>query len=327
MSFDRITEIVADRGQKISQKELKPDGWRLESPTVLRLLEKLQRAGKPLGEYVKGRFYRGILTGLNEAFVVDRATCDRLRREHKSSAEILKPFLRGRDVKRWQVEFGDQYLIKIESSENKRHPWSGNSPKVAEAIFSKAYPAIYAHFQSLRHIKLEKADARGCRNKLEQLKRRDDQGQFFWELRSCIYWKEFEQPKIILGRFMNKPTFAYDRRGYYHNDALYMITGISEFIVAILNSSISWWYLTQICTDLQNGYLQAFKENLFEIPISETLPEKQKQVERMVDLILEAKGRGADADVSALEWEIDQSLYAVYGLTPEEIQIVEGGAK
>ena len=88
-------------------------------------------------------FTRGITTGLNEAFVVDRATRDRLIREHKSSAEILKPFLRGRDVKRWRTEFAEQYLIKIESSENKDHPWSGKSEKEAEKIFDKTYPAIY----------------------------------------------------------------------------------------------------------------------------------------------------------------------------------------
>jgi len=89
MTFDRITQIVPERGQQILQSELKPDGWQLESPAVFRLLEKLRRAGKPLGEYVNGRFYRGITTGFNEAFVVDRATRDRFIRENKSSTEFL----------------------------------------------------------------------------------------------------------------------------------------------------------------------------------------------------------------------------------------------
>jgi hypothetical protein len=62
----------------------------LEDNTVLRLLEKLRKTGTPLGEYVNGRFYRGILTGFNEAFIVDRETRDRLVREHPSSGEILK---------------------------------------------------------------------------------------------------------------------------------------------------------------------------------------------------------------------------------------------
>jgi hypothetical protein len=82
MPFDHIAQIVPERGQQIRQSELKPEGWQLESPAVFRLLEKLRRAGKPLGEYVNGRFYRGILTGLNEAFIVDRATRDGLIREH-----------------------------------------------------------------------------------------------------------------------------------------------------------------------------------------------------------------------------------------------------
>ncbi|MBI1802742.1 MAG: Eco57I restriction-modification methylase domain-containing protein [Chloroflexi bacterium] len=116
----------------IAQKELTRDGWRLEMPSVLRLLEKLRKAGQPLGEYVNGRFYRGILTGLNEAFVVDRVTRDRLIKEHPSSAEVLKPFLRGRDVKRWVVEPQDLWLIFTR-----------------RGINIKKYPAIYEHVHQL----------------------------------------------------------------------------------------------------------------------------------------------------------------------------------
>ena len=112
----------------------------------------------PLGEYCKGRFYYGIKTGLNDAFVVDRATRDRLIAEHSSSAEVLKPFLRGRDVKRWQVEFAEQYLIKIESSENKTHPWSGKSAKDAEDLYAVTYPAIYAFHQQFRAGLIKRAD-------------------------------------------------------------------------------------------------------------------------------------------------------------------------
>ena len=100
------------------------------------MLEKLRKAGKPLGEYVDGKFYRGIITGLNEAFVVDRTTRDSLIAEHPSSAEVLKPLLRGKDVKRWEVNFAEQYLIKIESSENVIHPWSGKTAVEAEQIFA-----------------------------------------------------------------------------------------------------------------------------------------------------------------------------------------------
>ena len=99
VALENFADTFHERSFLIAQRELTADGWRLEMPSVLRLMEKLRRAGKPLGEYVNGRLYRGIITGLNEAMVVDRATRDRLIAEHPSSAEVLKPYLRGRDVK------------------------------------------------------------------------------------------------------------------------------------------------------------------------------------------------------------------------------------
>ena len=98
--LEEFAHVVEECSFAVAQEKLTSDGWRLESPSVLRLLEKLRKAGKPLGEYVNGRLYRGIITGLNEAFVVDEATVDRFIKEHAPSAELLKPMLRGRDVKR-----------------------------------------------------------------------------------------------------------------------------------------------------------------------------------------------------------------------------------
>ncbi len=286
----------------IAQQQLTSDGWRLESPEVLRLLDKLRNAGTPLGKYVNGRFYYGIKTGLNEAFVVDRATRDRLIAEHSSSAEVLKPFLRGRDVKRWSVNFAEQYLIKIESSENKQHLWSNKSDKEAEKIFAKTYPAIYARFELFR----------------ERLVKRCDQGKYFWELRSCAYWDEFETPKIILGRFMNVATFAFDKNNFLHNDALYTVSRINEYVAAILNSSIGWWFLSHICTDLQNGYLQAYRENLFQIPISKASKKEQNSISNLVQKCLNAKKQ----NVEEWEAEINDKVAYLYGLTAQEIKII-----
>ncbi|RME56836.1 MAG: hypothetical protein D6795_00620, partial [Deltaproteobacteria bacterium] len=97
--------IFETQAHELPQRDLRTDGWRLERPAVLRLLERLRRTGTPLGEYVGGRFYYGIKTGFNQAFIVDRPTRDRLIAEDPASAELLKPFLRGRDVKRWRYTF------------------------------------------------------------------------------------------------------------------------------------------------------------------------------------------------------------------------------
>ncbi|UIE36935.1 Eco57I restriction-modification methylase domain-containing protein [Leptodesmis sichuanensis] len=108
--LEQFETVVQTQSFGMPQAELKAEGWQFADRTSLRLLEKLRQAGTPLGKYVNGRFYYGIKTGLNEAFVVDRATRDRLIAEHSSSAEVLKPFLRGRDVKRWVIDYADLYL-------------------------------------------------------------------------------------------------------------------------------------------------------------------------------------------------------------------------
>ncbi|OAI41968.1 hypothetical protein AYO41_04980 [Verrucomicrobia bacterium SCGC AG-212-E04] len=318
MPFDRIAQIVPERGQRIRQIELKPDGWRLESPDVLRLLEKLRRTGNPLGEYVKGRFYNGVKSGHTKAFVVDRNTRDRLIRKDKSSPKLFKPYLAGRDLKRWCVKSRELWLIYV--------PWHfplHEDTKItaaslkAELQFKKLYPAIYEH---LEQFKDELAD----RDKAETGIR------YEWYAMARPRFEihaAFDQPKIILGIFMNKPTYAFDTEGFYVNNAQHFIAGANLFLVAILNSSVCWWFLTQICTDLQNGYLQALIEYQVQIPIPAATPTQQKPVDRLVERILAAKQRDAGADVSAWERELNALVHSLYALTPEEIQLVEGAAK
>ena len=310
MTFERIAQIVPERGQQIRQSELKPDGWRLESPAVLRLLEKLRRAGKPLREFVGSRVSRGLTTGLNEAFVVNRATRDRLISEHKSSAEIVKPFMRGKDVKRWCAEFADQYIVKIESSENKVHPWSRKPEKDAEKLFAKAFPAIHSHFENFR----------------SELINRDDQGKYFWEQRSCRYWREFEKSKIVSTKISIRPTFALDSDGRYLGNTCYFFPAATSgnYLLGLLNSSLFFTYAKKVFVEKQGGWFEVQPDGLESFPIPATTPAQQKPVERLVERILSAKQRDASADVSALEREIDELVYALYGLTPEEKALVQG---
>jgi adenine-specific DNA-methyltransferase len=120
---------------------------------------------------------------------------------------------------------------------------------------------------------------------------------------------------------MNKAMFTFDRDAFLHNDALYMIAGVDEYVVAVLNSSLSWWFLKNICTDLQNGYLQAFKENLFQIPISyATTAQKAPIIERVQKILADP----ARPDVPKLEAEIDQMVYKLYDLTLDEIAVIDG---
>jgi len=303
--LDRFSTIFQDKHFLVKQQHLTSDGWRLESPEVLRLLDKLRNAGTPLGEYVKGRFYYGIKTGLNEAFVVDGATKELLISEHPSSKEVLKPFLRGRDVKRWQVNFQDQWLIKIESSENKNHPWSDKSNGAAEKVFSKTYPAIHRRFQIFR----------------EKLIKRDDQGKYFWELRSCKYWEEFEKSKIIFSRFMEKPLYTFDEKGYYHNNAVWLVPEDDKYLCSVLNSQLGWWYLKHQSTDLQNQYLQIFRENLFSLSIPEINSSNRMTLTNLADQLLD--GTLSEEEKKVLENELDEIIYTLYDMGNKEKAILK----
>lgn len=295
----------------VLQKRLTPDGWRLEGEATQRLLDKLRRAGRPLGDYVGGRFYRGVLTGLNEAFVVDRATRDRLIAEHPSSAELLKPFLRGRDVKRWRVDFAEQYLIKIESSENKLHSWSNKPAPEAERIFQRNYPAIHAWFEPLR----------------DALVNRYDQGKYFWELRACAYWQEFEQPKIIYPDIYEHQSFSYDAKSFFAGNTCYFIPTQELWLLGLLNSKTIEWFYSLISNRIRGGYLRAFSDYMTQLPIP--ISSSTTAIDGLVERILATKQQDAKADVSAWEDEINQRVYALYGLRSDEIRLIEetvGGA-
>lgn len=177
----------------ILQTELTSENWQLESPRILQLLGKLSNTSKPLGDFVKGRLYSGIKTGCNEAFVVDRATRDLLIEQHSSSSKILKPFLRGRDIKHWQIESADLYLCYV-----------GWKLPITE------YPAIYAHLKNFQSILKGRVEVK--------------QGLFPWYALSryaADYWHEFEKPKIVYQEINRTDAYAYDALGHYTNNKVY----------------------------------------------------------------------------------------------------------
>ena len=283
---------------------LRGSGGLSETPEVLRLLEKIKKAGKPLGEYVDGKFYRGILTGLNEAFVVDRADRDKLMAEDPSSADILKPFLRGKDVKRWQVNFAEQYLIKIESSINRKHSWSDKKENEAEEIFAKTYPAIYNHFKKFR----------------KRLIKGDDQGKYFWELWSCKYWGEFEQAKIVYPNICKRNEFAWDEKGYYTNQKAFIIPKASKYLLGVLNSNVIMWLFNKLLAKLQNGYYEPSAIYIKEFPIP--FSNNSDYIESRVNQILYAKNNNTNILTFKAEFQIDAHVAHLYNLTEEEYALI-----
>ncbi len=282
---------------KVLQSSLRPEGWQLERKDVLALINKLRAAGKPLGEYVNGRVYYGIKTGLNEAFVVDRATRDRLIFEHKSSEEILKPFLRGRDLRRWHVDSRDKWLCYI--------GWKTDITK---------YPAINAHITRFEKLLKARPEVKGGRVPWYALSRyASDYSHEYAEIK--IFW-----PGISL----EISAFCLDEKGYWGNDNTQMIITKDRSVLGILNSSISRFFLKNICDAVQNDYLRLKVNYVTQIPIPQATPAQQTAIVAIVDRISAAKAAEPAADVSTLEAEIDRLVYDLYGLTASEIAIIEG---
>ena len=314
---EEFATIFRKQAFDIPQKSLHKGGWRLEDSAKRNLLDKLRAGGTPLGEYCEGRFYYGIKTGLNDAFVVDRETRDRLIAEHASSNEVLKPYLRGRDVKQWCATFADLWLIYVPWHFPLHHDNSiRGASAVAEKQFKSKYPAIYQHL-------LKYKNELSARNKAETGIRYEWYALQRW---GADYWNEFDEPKIITGRFMDKPTFAYDDHKRYNNNANSFIAGAKPFLAALLNNAVTWAFLRKTCTDLQNGYLQAHNENIAAIPIPTTDKAEQVALEKLVQTIVKSKEANATADVSAWEAEINARVYRLFHLTPDEIATIEATA-
>ncbi|MCU0858518.1 MAG: hypothetical protein MUC65_08975 [Pontiellaceae bacterium] len=310
--IEDFAAIFEQRRFLMKQEYLTANGWQLENPQVFALMQKLRAAGKPLGEYVDGKFYRGILTGFNEAFVIDRATRDRLIAEDPKCKEIIKPFLRGRDVKRWRTEPQDLWLINT-------HNGYGKTP----AIDINDFPVIKAHLDEMER-KRAAGELGAKAQKANGLFDRTDKGKTPYNLRNCVYVPEFERPKIIYPDIYEHQSFAFDRDGFFSVNTTYFIPTDESWLTGLLNACLIEWFYGQLSNRVRGGYLRAFSESMKQIPIPAATPAQQAEIEKRVEKILTLKKENPSADVSALESEIDRLVYKLYDLTDEEVRIVEG---
>lgn len=220
--LDDLGRQVDEEGFDLDRGRLGAQPWTLEPPEVERLMEKLRRRGVPLVEYAGVKPYRGVLTGLNEAFLIDTATKERLVAEDARSADIIRPFVRGQDVGRWRAEWAGLWMILLKSSDDHHWPWSSLEAAAAEASFARVFPAIYRHFSPLR----------------ERLIRRQDQGRFWWELRRCAYYPEFLVEKIEYQVIQYHPQYAFDGSGALANDKIFFLPNSDPYLLSVLNSPL-----------------------------------------------------------------------------------------
>lgn len=261
LDFGDLTEFVSQNAIKVPSVSLSEDGFALGGENAA-LLKRLKQNSVTLGEYVNGKIYRGILTGLNEAFVIDEATRAELIRQDPKSAEVIKPFLAGRDIKRYETPKAENYLIFTK-----------------RGIDIEAYPAIKSYLEQYKERLMPKPkDFHG------EWKGRKE-GKYEWyEIQDTVaYYGEFEKPKIMYQVFQVKPSFVFDANSAYCNNAMWILPTNDKVLLAILNSNIGWMLISSYCTAIQNGY-QLIWKYLEQIPIPKDISSAQREdIEKLVD--------------------------------------------
>lgn len=275
-------------GFTMPQVALAKDGWQIE-PTVKRdLLARIRAAGVPLGDYVEGRFYRGVLTGLNDAFVIDGATRATLIAKDAKSDEVIKPFLRGRDIKRWRVEPQDLWLIFTRRGTN-----------------IDSYPAIKQHLAQYREaLEPRPADWKPTEDQKEWPGRKA--GPYAWyEIQDNIaYWREFETTKIVYPDIYEHQSFAWDESGSYGANTCYFIPTSERWLTAVLNSSAVEWYYRQVSNAIRGGYLRAFSKVMQNVPIARATEPQMQQVDSIVASISTASAPVLEQLLNGLVYEL-----------------------
>ena len=155
--------------------------------------------------------------------------------------------------------------------------------------------------------------------------KREDKGDYWWELRACAYLAEFEKPKIVFSEIVSEPQFYFDEKGFYPEATVFFISGNHlKYLTALLNSkAVTFFFKNFYMGGELVGkirYKKAFLEN---VPIPKPSIKEESNIETLVDQILSLKKANPQADTSELENEIDELVYKLYELTPEEIEVVK----
>ncbi len=244
--------FIAPRRYPIPTRLLRDEGWSLEDPRVLTLLEKIRSTGVPLKEYCKADIYRGPVTGLNEAFFIDGATRDRLIAEDKRSKEIIKPLLRGRDIDRWRRRPSDLFMICAR-----------------RGIDIDDFRAIKKHLNQFR-LGLE-PKPKGYNDADGQWAGRRAGDYRWYELQDNIpdsMMLTLSKTKIIYQELAWFSEFALDDTELVPNNTAYLIsTGDPELLVN-LNSPMMWWYMWRTAQHGKDEVLRLFTEYFVNIPIA-----------------------------------------------------------
>ena len=271
------------------------DSWVILSPIEQSIKRKIEAVGTPLKDWDIQINY-GIKTGYNDAFIIDTAKRDEIlancqsEDERKRTAELIRPILRGRDIKRYGYNWANLWLINTHN---------GIRGKL-ERIHIEDYPAVKAHLDQY----------------WDRISKRADKGDTPYNLRNCAYLEDFSKPKIIYPNMTKYMPFVYDEANFLTNQKCFIITGQNmAYLNAFLNSSLFKYCFRDSFPELQGGTRELSKIFFDKIPVKLVSLEQNEIFRKIVNSVQ------SDYTIEQTKY-IDTLLFDLYNLTTEERKVI-----
>ena len=281
--LQNLSDFVQQNGSECDFSSA--DSWVILSPIEQSIKRKMETVGTPLKDW-NINIYRGVLTGYNEAFIITTEKRDEIlancqsEDERTRTAELIRPILRGRDIKRYGYDWADLWII------NTHNGIKGKLPRVDV----NEYPAIKAHLDQY----------------WDKISTRADKGDTPYNLRNCAYMEDFYKPKIVWGNLNLTASYAMIQDNSFINAPSPMIVPASKFLLAVLNSQLADYYIRHLGVTRNGGYFEYKPMFVEKLPVPKSVDAKiVTDIESYVD--------------SKNETAIDKAVYMFYGLTEEEI--------
>ncbi|MCQ2665108.1 class I SAM-dependent DNA methyltransferase [Helicobacter pylori] len=297
------------------QNALSTESFIFANATLLDLRDKIESVGTPLKDWDIQINY-GIKTGANEAFIITTEKRDAIlnacktQEERERTETLIKPILRGKDIKRYSYEWAHLWVI------NTHNGYTSAFKSKIPPIDIEKYPALKAHLDA--HY--------------DTIATRCDQGDTPYNLRNCAYLEDFEKEKIVWASVgfveycMTPGLFILDTNYFFE---VSKFGNTKNYLLGLLNSKLLIFWLKAKNTPLGDmGAYRNYKYNIMELPMVKITAKNKKIADKiivLVDKILEAKEKDPKANTQQLEKEIDALVYQLYNLTDEEIKIIENG--
>jgi hypothetical protein len=290
-----LVSLLADHSIAVEHRQLTQERYQFADNAVTKLIARLVESGIPLEEYVGKPLFRGILTGFNEAFVIDKAQRERLISEDSRSSELIRPWLSGREVARWLPRWQGEYVIFT------RHGTDIDQ-----------YPAIKAHLLRWK----ARLTPRGFSREGQEAGAGRKPGTYKWyEIQDNVaFYKLLELPKIVFREIAYHSQFAVDYAGTYCNKTVHMIPIDDFYVLAILNSRVGWWLMNHTLPHMKDGALLLQGSLIGRFPVPDAVQSLKTDIATRARALREAIDLESHTRLLDREVELNTLVMAAFGL-------------